>query len=262
AKEVRSGGDAVGEVFASSSGIVLRNPTRNGLLSLFKMRVPCMCKEQANLPCFLQVHGFSYTGSSSPTWDTDDWPAISSDEEDEHTVPERINLRVDSLTIDVGNGIEVVLGNVHFLNLENLDVRTQGWKTTWSLVSRLLRDSKKLKVLRIRRGFSGCWSQIESDFLPALENLHVDWTLIPCIAQAADFTQIHRVTLFIHKYDADHAREEEYENARPILAHGHWREVVFIEKPFWKHPEAPAGRAQRRAQLVAKLGLQWWPTFG
>ena len=147
--------DGVGEVFASSSGIVLRNPTRNGLLSLFKMRVRSMRKEQANLPCFLQVLGFSYTGSSSPTWDTDDWPAFSSGEEDEHTVPERINLRVDSLTIDVGNGIEGVLENVHFLNLENLDVRTQGWKTTWSLVSRLLRDSKKLKVLRIRRGFSG-----------------------------------------------------------------------------------------------------------
>ena len=46
----------------------------------------------------------------------------------------------------------------------------------------------------------------------------MDWTLFPCIAQAADFTPIHRVTLFIHKYDADHAREEEYENAEDPAA--------------------------------------------
>ncbi|KAL1728960.1 hypothetical protein EV714DRAFT_213934 [Schizophyllum commune] len=228
--------DDVGEVFASSAAISLRNPTRNGLLSVFKMRVRSMRGDLATLPCSLHLVGFSNSNGHSPIWGANDWPVIPSDEEDEHPNLERIILRANSLTVDVGLGIEDILANVYLLDLETLDVRTQGWTTAWSIVSRLLRDAKKLKVLRIRRGSAGRWSQIESDFLPAMTSLHVDWAIVSCIAQAVEFTPVNKVTLFVHKYDADDANDEEYDEARFCLSHTHWREVVFVEDPFWKLP--------------------------
>ncbi|KAL1705736.1 hypothetical protein EV121DRAFT_269594 [Schizophyllum commune] len=108
----------------------------------------------------------------------------------------------------------------------------------------------------------GRWSQIESDFLPALTSLHVDWAIVSCIAQAVEFTPVNKVTLFVHKYDADDANDEEYDEAIFCLSHTHWREVVFVEDPFWKLPETAVGRAQRRGLLVSKLGLQTLSTRG
>ncbi|KAL1719385.1 hypothetical protein EV715DRAFT_199253 [Schizophyllum commune] len=228
--------DDVGQVFASSAAISLRNPTRNGLLSVFKMRVRSMRRELANLPFSLHLLGISNSGGQTPIWGANNWSVTPSDEEDDHPGPERISLRVESLTVDIGFGIENILANVYLLDLKTLDVRTQGWTAAWSVVSRLLRDARKLEVLRIRRGSSGRWSQIESDFLPALKSLHVDWAIVPCIAGAIEFTPVNVVTLFVHKYEADDAVDEEYDQAKFTLSHTHWREIVFVEDPFWKLP--------------------------
>lgn len=38
-----------------------------------------------------------------------------------------------------------------------------------------------------------------------MTSLHVDWAIVSCIAQAVEFTPVNKVTLFVHKYDADDA---------------------------------------------------------
>ncbi|KAI5885752.1 uncharacterized protein SCHCODRAFT_02516749 [Schizophyllum commune H4-8] len=227
------------EVFASAAAISFRNPSRNGLLSVFKMRLRSMHKEVADLPCTLKLTGCATGYSQFHEWGQDDWNPTAGDEEDEYPGLERICLRVKSLTVDIGGGIEDIIANVYFFDLEDLNVRTRGRGTEWHAVGRLLRDAKKLKTLRLRRGITGRWSQLESDFLPALESLHVDWTQVPCISGAPQFTVFNKVTLYVHKYDADHALDADYEEAKFILSHEHWREIVFVEDWFWKLPALP-----------------------